>query len=117
MQLAERLGYPTPVCLRLGRSALHVGHHHQTVGEQPAVRGRDRHRHGQTRTVEVLEQLGLPREISARAPPIPLAHVRGFQTSLAWEHGSTEREGRAGTLAMSFGQGWSRKNHENNKPW
>src|SRR5262249_20864759 len=48
----------------LGRSALHVGHHHQTVGEQPAVRRRERHRHGQTFTVEVLEELGLPREIS-----------------------------------------------------
>src|SRR5205807_10249755 len=28
-----------------------------------AVRRRDRHRHGQTCTVEVLEELGLPREI------------------------------------------------------
>ena len=64
MQLAERVGHATPVGLRLGRSALHVGHHHQTVGEQPAVRRRDRHRHGQTFTVEVLEELGLPREIS-----------------------------------------------------
>ena len=54
----------TPVALRLGRSALHVGHHHQTVGEQPAVRSRDRHRHGQTFTIKVLEELGLPREIS-----------------------------------------------------
>src|SRR4029453_9912195 len=33
-------------------------------GEQPAVRRRDRHRHGQAFTVEVLEELGLPREIS-----------------------------------------------------
>ena len=64
MQLAERVGHATPVGLRLRRSALHVGHHHQTVGEQPAVRGPDRHRHGQTFTVEVLEELGLPREIS-----------------------------------------------------
>jgi hypothetical protein len=64
MQLAERVGHATPVGLRLGRSALHVGHHHQTVGEQPAVRRRDRHRHGQTFTVQVLEELGLPREIS-----------------------------------------------------
>ena len=63
MQLAERVGHATPVGLRLGRSALHVGHHHQTVGEQPAVRRRDRHRHGQPFTVEVLEELGLPREI------------------------------------------------------
>ena len=64
MQPAERVGHATPVGLRLGRSALHVGHHHQTVGEQPAVRRRDRHRHGQTFTVEVLEELGLPREVS-----------------------------------------------------
>ena len=64
MQPAERVGHATPVGLRLGRSALHVGHHHQTVREQPAVRRRDRHRHGQTFTVEVLEELGLPREIS-----------------------------------------------------
>jgi hypothetical protein len=41
-----------------------VGHHHQTFGEKPAVRRRDRQRHGQTFTVEVLEELGLPREIS-----------------------------------------------------
>ena len=64
MQPAERVGHATPVGLRLGRSALHVCHHHQTVREQPAVRRRDRHRHGQTFTVEVLEELGLPREIS-----------------------------------------------------
>lgn len=25
--------------------------------------------------------------------------------------------GRADRLAMSFGKGWSLKNHENNKPW
>src|SRR5204862_4738574 len=60
---AERLGHATPVGLCLGRSALQVGHHHHTIGEQPAVRGRDRHRHGQTFTVEMLEELGLPREI------------------------------------------------------
>src|SRR5262249_49308297 len=35
-----------------------------TVGEQPAVRRRDRHRRGQACTVEVLDELGLPREIS-----------------------------------------------------
>src|SRR4029453_11616907 len=33
-------------------------------GEQPAVPRRDRHRHGQAFTVEGLEELGLPREIS-----------------------------------------------------
>jgi len=64
MQLAKRVGHATPVGFRLGRSTLQVGHHHQTVGEQPAARRRDRHRHGQTFTVEVLEELGLPREIS-----------------------------------------------------
>jgi hypothetical protein len=64
MQQAERVGHATPVGLRLGRSALHVAHHHQTVGEQPAVRRRDRHRYRQTFTVEVFEELGLPREIS-----------------------------------------------------
>jgi hypothetical protein len=63
MQLAERVGHATPVGLRLGWSTLDVGHHHQTIGEQPAVCRRDRHRHGQTFTVEVLEKLGLPREI------------------------------------------------------
>jgi hypothetical protein len=64
MQLAERVGYATPVSLCLGRSALHVGHYHQTVGEQPAIRRWDRHRHGQAVTVEVFEELGLPCEIS-----------------------------------------------------
>ena len=64
MQLAERVGHATPVGLSLGRSALHLCHHHQTVREQPGVCGRDRHRHGQTFTVEVLEELRLPREIS-----------------------------------------------------
>ena len=86
MQLAERVGHATPVGLRLGRSALHVGHHHQTVGEQPAVRRRDRHRHGQTFTVEVLQELGLPREISvAPLPRRPTARcplTRTLHTSL-----------------------------------
>jgi hypothetical protein len=63
MQLAERVGYATPVSLCLGRSALHVGHHHQTVGEQPSIRRWDRHRHGQAVTVEVMEEVGLPCEI------------------------------------------------------
>jgi len=67
--LVMRVGHATPVGLRLGRSAIQVGHHHQTVGEQPTVRGRDRHRHGQTFTVEVLEELGLPREISVAPGP------------------------------------------------
>jgi hypothetical protein len=63
MQPTERVGHATPVGLRLGRSALYICHHDQTVREQPTVRRRDRHRHGQTFTVEVLEELGLPREI------------------------------------------------------
>jgi predicted dinucleotide-binding enzyme len=50
----------------LGPSA-RVGHHHQTVGEQPAVRRRDRHRHGQAFTVEVLAksptQSGTPHHV------------------------------------------------------
>ena len=29
----------------------------------------------------------------------------------------TRAMGRADSLAMSFGEGWSLKNHENNKPW
>src|SRR3954454_18090241 len=64
MQLTKRVSHPTPVGLRLRRSALQIGHHHQAVGEQPAVRRRDRYRHGQTFTVEVLQELRLPREIS-----------------------------------------------------
>jgi hypothetical protein len=67
MQLAERVGDTKPVGLRLRRSALHVGHHHQTFGEQPAVRRRDRHRHRQPFAVEVSQQLGLPREVSVAA--------------------------------------------------
>jgi hypothetical protein len=55
MQLAERVGYATPVGHRLGRSALHVFHHHQTVHEQAAVSRRYRHWNGHTFTVEVLE--------------------------------------------------------------
>ena len=87
MQPAERVGHATPVGLRLGRSALHVCHHHQTVREQPAVRRRDRHRHGQTFTVEVLEELGLPRgSASLLAPRRPTARcplTRTLHTSLA----------------------------------
>src|SRR5215470_8684519 len=91
MQLAERVGHTVPVGLRFWRSALYEGHHHQTVGEQPAVRRRDRHRHGQTFTVEVLEELGLPGEISVapgtettdRQPPVDAhaPHVVGDSAS------------------------------------
>jgi hypothetical protein len=63
MQLAERVGDATPVSLCLGRSALHIGHHHHAVDEQPAIRGWDRHWHGQAVTVEVMEEVGLPCEI------------------------------------------------------
>ena len=67
MQLAERAGDATPVGFGLGRSALHVGQHHQAVDEMPAVRGRDRHRHRHPRTVEVPQQVSLPCEISVAA--------------------------------------------------
>ena len=63
MQPAERVGDAAPVGLRLGRSAFHVSHHHQTVREHPALHRRDRHRHAETFSVEVLEERGLPREI------------------------------------------------------
>ena len=48
MQPAECVGHVTPVGLRLGRSAFHVSHHHETVRKQPSVRRRDRYWHGQT---------------------------------------------------------------------
>src|SRR5262249_47323252 len=83
--------HATPIRLRLGRSALHVGHYHQTIGEQPAVPRRDRHRHGQTFMVEVLEEPGLPREITVapgtettdREAPVDAhaPHVVGDSTS------------------------------------
>ena len=61
------VGDASPVGFGLGRSALHVGHHHQTAGEVPAVRGRDRHRHRHPFTAKVPQQAGLPREISVTA--------------------------------------------------
>jgi hypothetical protein len=67
VQLAECVGHAMPVGLRFGRFALHIGHHDQTVGEVPAVRGRDRHRHRHPFTVEVSQQLGLPREVGVAA--------------------------------------------------
>jgi hypothetical protein len=69
MQPTERLGHTTPVGLCLGQLTLHERHHHHTVREQPAVRRRDRYRHGQTLAIEVLEELGLPREISIAPGP------------------------------------------------
>jgi hypothetical protein len=63
MQPAERGGHAAPVGLRLGRSALNVRHHYQTVRKQPSVCRRDRHWYGQTFTVKVLEEFRLPREI------------------------------------------------------
>ena len=63
MQFAKRVGHATPVCLRLGRSALHVFHHHQTVHEEPAVSRRDRHWNAHACTFEVLDQLGFPFEV------------------------------------------------------
>jgi hypothetical protein len=67
MPLAECVGDATPVGFGLGRSALRVGHHHQTVGEGPAARGWDRHRHRHPFTVEMPQQAGLPRKISVAA--------------------------------------------------
>src|SRR6185437_13262373 len=63
MQFTQRLADAVPVGLGLGRSTVDVSHHHQTVGEEAAVHGRDRHGHGQAFTVEMLEQLDLPSEI------------------------------------------------------
>ena len=71
VQLAECVGDATPVGLRFGRPALHVGHHDQTVDEVPAVHGRDRHRHRHPFTIEVPQQLGLPREVGVAAPAEP----------------------------------------------
>ncbi len=65
MKPAQHLGYSTPVGLRLGRSALNASHHHQTVSKRSTIRRRDRHRHRQGHTVEVSQQIGLPREISS----------------------------------------------------
>jgi SOS-response transcriptional repressor LexA len=73
MQPTERLGHTTPVGLCLGALTLHERHHHHTVREQPAIRRRDRYRHGQTRAIEVLKELGLPREISI-APGAETTH-------------------------------------------
>jgi hypothetical protein len=76
---AECAGDATPIGFGLGRSALHVGHHHQTVDKVPAVPGRDRHRHRHSFTVEMSHQVGLPYEISVAAlaettdPPHPAA--------------------------------------------
>ena len=67
VQLVECVGDATPVGLRFGRSALHVGHHDQSFGEVPAVHGRDRHRHRHPCTVEVSQQVGLPREVGVAA--------------------------------------------------
>ena len=67
MQLAECVGDATPVGFGLGRSALHVGHHNQTVGEVPAVCGRDRLWHRHPFSVEVSQQAGLPGEVSVAA--------------------------------------------------
>jgi hypothetical protein len=67
VKLAERIGDATPVGFAPGRSPLHVGHHHQTVSEVPSVRGRDLHRHCHSFTVEVSQQVGLPREIGVAA--------------------------------------------------
>ena len=53
-------------CVEVDAISGGTGRHH-TIGEQPTVRRRNRQRHGQTFTVEVLEQPGLPRKISVAA--------------------------------------------------
>ena len=63
MQSTKGAGHATPVGVTLGWSALHVRHHHQSLSEESAVGRRDGHRHGQSFTVEVLEEPGLPVEI------------------------------------------------------
>ncbi len=66
------LPWTTQVCgpARRAHAARHrAGHHHQTVGEVPPVRRRDRHRHRQPFTVQVVHQVGLPREIRVAARP------------------------------------------------
>jgi hypothetical protein len=68
VRLAECVGDATPVGLRLGRSALHVAHHDQTLDEVPAVPGRDRSRHRHPFTIEVPQQLDLPRQVGVPAP-------------------------------------------------
>ena len=68
VQLAQCVGDATPVRVRLRRFALDVRHHNESVDEVPAVRSRDRHRHRHPLTVEVSQQLGLPREIGVAAP-------------------------------------------------
>jgi hypothetical protein len=74
MQLSERAGDTTPVGLRLGRSALHVGHHDHTVGEVSAVHGWDRHRYRHPLTVEGRNSLvSHPRSMSPRPPRRPTA--------------------------------------------
>jgi hypothetical protein len=60
MQVAEGVGDTTPVGLRLGRSVLHVGLHHQTVGEQP-----------------------MPRPIGSPAPVAPVHITQGMSRLIA----------------------------------
>jgi hypothetical protein len=69
MQPTKRLSHTTPVGLCLVPLTLYECHHHQTVREQPAVRRRDRYRHGQPLAIEVLKELGFPREISIAPCP------------------------------------------------
>jgi hypothetical protein len=64
MQLTQCLGDAVPVALRLGRPALYVFDYHQAVGERAAIYRQDRHRHAETFTVKVSQQISLPREIS-----------------------------------------------------
>jgi hypothetical protein len=69
MELAERVGHAPPVGRRRRRSALDVGHHHYPVGEQSPIRRRERRGYSETFPVEVLEERGLPGQISIAPGP------------------------------------------------
>ena len=69
MQLSECFGDATPIVCSLGWSALDVGHHDETVGEQPTVGGRDRDRHGHALAIEVQDQVSLPCKVGVTPSP------------------------------------------------
>lgn len=103
MQPAERVGNPAPVGRRLGRSSLHICHHHQAVGEQPLIHGRDRHGHHQALAVEMLEEFGLPGEISI-APGAETADrqlAADAQAPYVVGNPATERRDAGGVLTPS----------------
>jgi hypothetical protein len=67
VQSAEYVSDSPPVGLGLGRSSLHVAHHDKTIDEVPAIHGRDRNRHRHPLTIEVSQQLHLPRKVGVTA--------------------------------------------------